>query len=479
MKRARVAVIGAGVSGLAAAHRLSELEALHDGRTEIVLFESSSRAGGVVETVRRGGFVFEKGPDSLLSQKPWALDLARRLGLEDQIVGTSRSHARSFVVRGRRLHPIPKGFYLVAPSQPLPFLASGLFSAAGKLRMMGELFVPPRRSRGDESVAQFVRRRFGREALERAGQPLLAGIYAADPERLSLLATLPHLSHLESKHGSVVRGLWAEAARPGSSFRQAAGPRYSLFTSFRGGLGALTDALERRLGDGAIRRRSSVRSVERARGLWRVLLEDGSAHEADSVCLAVPSHVAARILRADSPDLSRELEGLGFGSVATLNLVYRVSDVPHPLDGFGFVVPATEARTTMACTFAHRKFEGRAPEGLAVLRAFLGGAYGEQHLEKDDERLLGEVRRDLEELLGIRAAPVESMLERYPRAMAQYAVGHAEWTRRVESACPEGLYLTGSSYGGVGIPDCVRHAEACAEKMHAALLAKFRVPEHP
>ncbi|HEY0080287.1 MAG TPA: protoporphyrinogen oxidase [Pyrinomonadaceae bacterium] len=477
-KARRVVVIGGGVSGLAAAHRLLELRAESGRACEVLLLEAGGRLGGIVETERREGFLLEAGPDAFISEKPEALALARRVGLQEHLIETSGAHRRSFVVRGGRLHPTPEGFQLLAPSRLWPFLTSGIFSWPGKARMALELLLP-RRSSGsdesgadlaDESLAAFVRRRFGREALERMAQPMVGGIYTADPERLSLRATMPRFLEMESAHRSLIWAMWKagrKARADGTQERGTSGARYSLFLSFDGGMQMLTDRLAERLPPGVVRLNSPVESLTRdAQGEGWTIRVGGSPEtlEADAVCLALPAYRAAALLRDTDSALADELDAITYASSATVNLAYKREDIPHSLDGFGFVVPFVERRATMACSFSSVKFSGRAPEGGALLRAFVGGALQTEMYALDEETIVERVRRDLRDLLGITRPPLFSLVRKWPRAMPQYHLGHlarVERIRRRLSALPT-LQLAGNAYDGTGIPDCIRNGETAA-----------------
>ncbi len=474
-KPLRVIVVGGGLSGLAAAHRFAELGrggglpaapgAAQAGRpVAVTVLEASPRLGGVIATERSGGFLLEAGADAFLTDRPWAADLCRRLGIAGQLIETAPDGRRSFIVRGGRLVPVPSGWYLLAPDRWATLLQSPLLGWRGKLRMALEPLIPPRRDAADESVAEFVRRRFGREALARVGQPMLAGITTADPERLSLRAAMPAFAEMEARHGSVLRALRARAAGG------ASGPRYHLFASLRGGVQQLIEALAAAaVPDVAIRCRARVAAVTPGSD-WTVLLEDGETLRADAVCLAVPAPHAARLLGAADAPLAALLARIPYASVATVQLGFRRRDVAHPLDGFGFVVPEAESLNLIGCTFASRKFEGRAPEDMVLLRAFLGGALHEADAALDDDALISRSRETLGRLLGITAAPQLAAARRFPASMPQYHVGHQEVVRRIEAAAARhrGLGLTGNAYRGVGIPDCIRHAEATAEQLYAS-----------
>jgi len=401
-----------------------------------------------------------------VTDKPWGLELCRQLGLESDLLPTDSRNRGSFIARGNRLLPVPEGFHLLAPSRLWPFAASGILSWAGKLRVAADMVIPAKRDDHEESLAEFVRRRLGREALERIAQPMVGGIYTADPERLSLAATMPRFIEMERRHGSLIRAMIA-AKRTRQTSSGATGPRYDLFVSLRDGLEQLPRALAESLPPGTIRTGTRVDAIVRAATGWR-LRTDAGPLDAQAVCLAVPAHRAAEMLRDVDRELARDLSAIEYASSATVNLVYRREDVPHPLDGFGFVVPAIERRATLACSFSSVKYAHRAPEGMVLLRAFVGGALAPHNLELDDERLVGAVVSDLGELLGLRVPPLQSVVSRYERSMPQYHVGHLERVGRIEdrvTRLPK-LVLAGNAYRGTGIPDCVRSGMQAA----AALL---------
>ena len=477
-ERPRVVIIGGGVTGLAAAHRLGE--AWGGAGVEVLLLEASPRTGGVVRTYHREGFLLEGGPDAFISEKPAALELARRVGLGAHVIGTNEKHRRSFVARGGRLHPTPPGFQLLAPSRLWPLVTSGIFSLRGKARMALDLVLPRRAMADqddDESLADFVRRRLGREALERIAQPMAGGVHTADPELLSLRATFPRFLEMERSHRSVILALWRASRRErrGGVGDGASGARYGLFLSFDRGMQALTDALSARLPPASLRLNTRAESLSydaRARR-WHVATVGGEALAADGLILALPAHAAARLLRRADAALAGELDAIPYASTATVNLAYRREDIAHPLDGFGFVVPHAERRAAIACSFSSVKFAGRAPEGHALLRAFVGGALQPEALALDDGRMVEAVRRDLRELVGERAAPLFAHVERWPRSMAQYHVGHLARVARIREhlrAIPA-LRLAGNAFEGAGVPDCVRAGELAADGLAEFLTA--------
>lgn len=463
----RLAVVGGGISGLAAGHRALELARERGRAVDLVVMEASDRLGGAIRTERRDGFLVEAGPDSFLSEKPWALDLCRRLGLEERLVVTDDRFRRAFVVLGGRLHPVPDGFQLLAPTRLGPFLTSGLFSSLGKLRMALDL-VLPRGGDTEESLGAFVRRRLGREALERVAQPLVAGIYTADPETLSLAATMPRFLDLERRDRSVILGLRRAARRaPAAESQGTSGARWSLFVTLADGMEDLVRALAARIPPASIRLGERVVELCREGARWRIRAASGAVDHADAVIIAGESHQAARMLRYVDPGLVHLLEEIPHASSATVTLAYQRESIAHPLDGFGFVVPRIEQRPIIACTFSSVKYPRRAPDGHVLLRVFLGGALDEAALAGDDDELSRIARDQLSELLGARAAPLFARVNRYPRAMPQYLVGHLRRIEAIDSALTRqpGLALAGGAYRGVGIADCVRSGEAAADRL--------------
>lgn len=465
--RLSVVIVGGGVTGLAAAHRATELARERGQDLDLTVLEARGRLGGTIATERADGFLVEAGPDSFLSEKPWALALCRRLGVEGQLVRTDDRYRKVFVWFRGRLHPLPDGFQLLAPTRLLPFATSSLFSWPGKLRMAMDLVV--RRGAGDdESLGAFVRRRLGKEALDRVAQPLVAGIYTADPDELSVAATMPRFLDVERRHRSIILGLrkaLQTTPQPGTS-----GARWSLFVTFADGMETLVRTLAARLPEPAVRLGQRVVSVERSGARWRLATSEGARLDADRVILAGESHGAARLLRYVDPTLATLLGEIDYAGAATVSLGYRRADIPHALDGFGFVVPRTEGKAVLAATFSSVKYPGRAPEGHVLLRCFLGGALNAGLLAEDDGALIARARAELAQALGVTADPVLTRLARWPASMPQYRVGHLARVETIErrASALGGLRLAGGAYRGVGIADCVRSGEAAAE---AALTA--------
>lgn len=451
----RIAVVGGGIAGLAVAYYLRQGANQEGIPIEIYLLEKEERLGGVILTERVEGFLIEGGPDCLLAEKPWALELAQQIGIGQRVIGTLKGNEGTYVLWRGRLHRLPEGFVLLAPTSFTSLLRWSLISPWGKLRVALEPFLPRGPQGEDESLADFVSRRLGREVLEKVAEPLVAGIHGGAPEELSLRSTFPRLLEMERRHRSLILGLRRRKGRSGLP---------SPFVSFRDGMGELVEALEGALEGVVVRRRCEVLGVEKGDGFCLRLRGEGL--RADALILATPSYVSAQLLESFSPELSALLERIPYVSSATLSLAYEAEGVAPLLRGYGFVVPRREGRRLMAVTFSSQKFLGRAPEGKVLLRAFVGGARDRGVLELGDRDILALVRRELEEILGIRAEPLLWRLYRWPRALAQYRVGHGELLAGIEAKVSEvpGLFLAGAAYHGIGVGDCVRSGREAAQR---------------
>lgn len=465
----RVVVIGGGIAGLAAAHHVLELNQQKSLGLEITLLEAASRLGGSIVTERNGDFLVEGGPDSFITEKPWALRLCERLGLTSRLVSTQAAFQKIYIVHRGKLQLLPEGFFLLAPTRLWPFIQTPLFSWSGKLRMACELILPRGPAQEDESLGSFVRRRFGREALERVAQPLVGGIYASDPDQLSLGATMPRFREMERVRRSVSWAMWIDQRQRARKTPGGSGARWSLFVTLIGGMQELIDTLGQRLPEGSIRLNTPVSRVIRDpnKKLWRIDMPGGENIEAAAVIFAAPAFRTAEMLGGVAGVAAQALNQITYASTATVSLAYRRSDFPGPLDSFGFVVPAIEKRKIMACTFSSIKYPGRAPEGHVLLRAFVGGMLQPELSQDDDATIEKNVRAEVANLLGVSAPPLFSRIWRHPRSMPQYQVGHGALVQRIETLLDShsGLALAGSAYHGVGISDCVHTGEDAAEKV--------------
>ena len=466
--RKHAIIIGGGITGLAACYRLQREATARDIPLDITLLEAGGRVGGVIQTEHRDGFLIEHGPDAFISTKPAAKALCEEIGIADQFIGTNPKVRRSFVIRDGTLHPVPEGFYLMAPGSFKPFLKTPLFSWRGKLRMALDLFIPRRERDTDEAVAHFVRRRLGTEAFTRMAQPMIGGIYTSDAENLSLQATFPRFLEMEKAHGSIIKALRAQKKQAAQTSRDTSGPRYSLFLSFKSGMQTLTDTLTQAVSN-SIKLNAKVEHIQQTSdgNRWHVSLANGETLNAELLCIALPApHTAALIGDLSSP-LTSKLNAIPYASSATVNLAFRREDITHPLDGMGFVVPATENLSLIGCSFSSIKFESRAPADHVLLRAFVG----EPTSKKTEMELIELCQADLTPLLGLKDAPQFAIVSKHSQAMAQYQVGHQDVVSSIEQFTSElrGLALAGNGYHGVGIPDCIQSGEEAALTLLDAL----------
>ncbi|MGA2253237.1 MAG: protoporphyrinogen oxidase [Thermoguttaceae bacterium] len=462
-KAQRIAVIGGGISGLAAAHRFRELAP----QSQVTLFEAGSRLGGVISTVHGDGFQVEQSADNFITTVPWGLDLCQRLGLTGQLVETNASCRRTFVVRRGRLHRLPDGFLMMAPTQLWPMAVTPILSPLGKLRAAMEYFIPPRRDDDDESMAQFVRRRLGRETFDRLVEPLVSAVYAADMEKLSVKATLSRFREMEKQHGSLIRAMRHQMKhRPNG--KAESGARYSMFVTLSEGLSTLVDAITAKLPPESIRLNSPIAKIERSGDVWR-LSPAGTAQfsEFDALIVTTPAHRASPLLAPIDAELASELVQIEYSGTAIVSLGYDVRQVGHPLDGMGAVVPSIENSPILACSFSSQKYPHRAPVGKTLLRVFVGGARRPDLAEMPDAELLPLVLEHLRPLLRIEGEPVFCDIAHWPRTMPQYHVGHQQRVARIEArlALLPGLKMAGSAFRGVGLPDCIHGGESAAEQI--------------
>ncbi len=467
----RVVVVGGGIAGLATAYNLQKGARASGVALECTLVESEDRLGGKIVTHTEGGFVVEGGPDSFLTQKPWALQLCRELGLGDRLIGVNESQRKTTILWKGRFRPLPDGVFLIVPTRFMPFALSSLFSPLGKLRMGLDLLIPRRKETSDESVGSFIRRRLGQEALERLGDPLMGGVHTSDPEQQSLLASFPRFAETERKYGSLIRGMLAA--------RRAAPPRTDkplpAFMSLKGGVQELVTALVQHLNSVDVRVGRRVTRLEQAAGGgYRVGLDDGAMLEADAVVLAVPARMAAPLVQAIDADLASRLASIRYISTSTVSLGYRRADIQHPLDGSGFLIPTKEGHGITGCTWSSTKFAGRAPDDGVLMRCFIGRPSDQATPLLPAAELVRTARAELRDLMGITVEPVLTQVFTWRDGHPQYDVGHLDRVAGLDRLCAAhpGLYLTGSSYRGVGLPDCIHNASLVAE----AVLAKHRIP---
>ena len=463
----KVAIVGAGISGLSSAHYLRKLCREGNIPLELVLFESSARPGGVFDTVKKGDMVLELGPDSFITSKPWALDLARELGLEDSLLGVGYGKGKTtFVYQARRLRALPEGFFLMAPSRLLPFLRSGLFSAGAKLRVLLEPLVP-RGGGVDESVRSFVERRFGREIFDKAAQPLLGGIYMADPEKLSLSATMPQFLEMEKRSGSVLLDL----LRNPPTSRGESGARYGLFLTPSEGMSVIVEGLCRNAEFARQDFETPVLSLEKSEKEWLVGSGRGE-EEFDAVILSVGADAAGLLLSNVDPQIGTRLSGVRYVSSVVATLVFDEKDFRGLPEGLGIIIPSKEGMNLVACSLYGSKFPGKSGSGKVVIRCFLGGELNPDAVLWDEGEIKTVLREELARIFGFDNHPTETYIRKYPMSMPRFALGHKEEISRVMHRLSRhsGLALCGAAYFGVGIPDCVHSGDLAARKIYADMI---------
>ncbi|HZP23466.1 MAG TPA: protoporphyrinogen oxidase [Terriglobales bacterium] len=460
----RIAIIGGGISGLSAAFQLEKTRAT-GAELEYVLFEGSQRLGGCMSSDHVEGCLVEAGPDSFLTEKPWAASLCKELGLGEQLIGSNDTQRKTYIVVHGRLIAMPDGLMFMVPTKLAPTALSPLFSWGTKLRMAQELLHPPRPMQDDETVAQLVERHFGAEVVDRLADPLLSGVYGGDAGKLSARAVLPRFVEMEEKYGSLSRAMLA-AHRKMAAASKTQAPR-PLFTSLRDGMQQMVDALVGRLQAESIRLRQHVRRVYAEDAGWRVTLEPAGEELFDAVIVATPANVAGVLLDGVDAGLARNLLGVTYSSSVTVTLGYYKQQLAALPPGFGFLVPRSEGRRMLACTFVHNKFPHRAPADKGILRCFLGGARDEEVLSLSDEEIVATVRRDLRELLKLDVLPIFARVYRWREAMAQYEPGHIARVAEIERRVAElpGLAIAGNAYHGIGVPDCIRSGTEAANKV--------------
>jgi oxygen-dependent protoporphyrinogen oxidase len=473
----RIAIVGGGIAGLAAAYELEKARAV-GAQVDYTLYEERARLGGSLASEIVNGASLERGPDSFLTEKPAAAELCRELGLGGELLPSNDAARKTYIVVRNRLVALPDGLMFLVPTKLIPTALTRLFGLRTKIRMGLELLHASRPSGGDESVAALVRRHFGQEAVDRLADPLLSGIYGGDAEQLSAQTVLPRLVEMETKYGSLTRGMLAAHKRMRALAKNSTGPKRTappIFTALRGGMSQLVDALVERLDPAKLRTGTRVSAIRRAAGGGWSVEAGGTTETFDALIMAAPAWAAGDLLEPVDPMLGSELGGIPYSSSITVNLIYDEGKIGRLPEGFGFLVPAVEGRAMLACTFVHRKFLGRTPPGKAVFRAFLGGMNGEALLAESDEALVATVRREMGEILGAKTfsadvEPEHAQVSRWRRVMAQYAVGHKERMQRIGARVAElsGLRLVGNAYDGIGVPDCIRLGRQAAKELAAA-----------
>lgn len=449
-KNPSVAIIGGGISALACAVDLKEKG------FDFTIFEKENSAGGKLVTEKIGDLVVEGGPDSFLPEKFWSVQLIRKIGLAGDVLCSNDEFKGTFIYSGGHLHRLPEGVMLMVPTMIMPLATSSLISWPGKIRMGMELFVPRRNDHKDESLAEFVTRRLGRECLEKIAEPLVAGIHTSNPDSMSVLAIFPRFIDMERKYGSLIKGMITAMKKmppPNPS-----GPSMTYFMSLKEGMQELAHRCVSTIGAQRVKTGTSVVSVVKKENGYRLAFGDGATADFDAVVLATPSYITKDILKAVDKELCDRLSAIEWSSSATISLAFRKEDIKRPLRGFGFIVPRVENRRVNACTWSSIKWSHRAPEDTMLIRCFVGGGHHEELVSLNDDELLGVVLEELGEIADITAKPVFFKVYRWFRGMPKYTVGHLGRIAAIDERLKahRGLYLIGCSYRGIGIGDCVK-----------------------
>lgn len=460
----KIIIIGGGISGLASAYYAKSLIQRENLSAKVVLIEKESRLGGTICTLRDKDCIIEGGPDCFLSEKPWALLLARELGVTHRISGTNEANKGTYILSKGKLHPLPDGVMLMVPTRILPLLTSSLLSWRGKVRMGLDLFIPKLKEEKDESLAEFVERRLGKEALEKIAEPLVAGVHAGVPETMSLASAFPRFKGLEEEYGSLIRGMLARMKKLKGTQKKTV-DEYTMFVTFQDGLGEFVEHIKAELDDNEIITGRKAISLSSSGEEWTVNFENGEKISANAVIIASPAFIAGDILREVDNQLSEELQAIPYVSTGTASMLFDESRVP-PLKGFGFVVPRSEGRKIMAGTWSSRKFFNRAPTGKVLLRCFFGGAYHPELLDKDENSIVDMCLEELRSIVGLKSNPESAWVFKWHRSMPQTVIGHQQRMKRIEERLSrlKGIFLAGGAYYGLGIPDCINQGKNSAEK---------------
>lgn len=459
----KITIIGAGISGLTAAYYLNCLNKENNTDIELEIFEKSSRAGGNISTKTGKGFVIEEGADSFITSKPWAVELCRKLGIENKLISTNDSNRKTYIYFDGKLNELPEGFFLMAPSNIEAFKKSLFFTDEGKKRILEEQSLEPRSDEEDESLESFVLRRFGTELLEKVAQPLIGGIYTGDPSKLSIKSILPEFVAMEQQYGSVIKGI-SEKYGLSKISKTESGARYGMFVSFSNGLSELTSAIIESIPDLKIHYNSAIEEVAKSENGWQLRTECGDKIETDALILAGPSYISSKLLINADNTLSSLLNEIKYESSIVVNLVFEKKNCPSLPEGFGVVIPKTENMNVIACSFSSHKFSNRAPDNYEIVRCFLGGAFHKNIMEFSNSQILNLVLKDLDTLFNIKSEPYSFDIYRYPDSMPQYNLGYSELLAKIKAEIKKYplLALSGNAYGGVGIPDSIKSGKDAA-----------------
>ncbi|MBI3599322.1 MAG: protoporphyrinogen oxidase [Nitrospinae bacterium] len=464
----KIAIIGGGITGLASAYSL-EKEAEKKGKSvSITLLEKNNRIGGNIITEREGDVLIEGGPDCFLSEKPWALQLCEKLGMNDSLLCTNDEYRKTFILWKGHLHELPEGVILMIPTKMFPLIMSNLISLPGKLRMAMEPFIPRKKSDKDESLSEFVRRRLGHEVLDKIAAPLVAGVHAENPDTMSVKSRFPKFVQMEAEYGSLIRGMIVR--RKMNSEPRAY--KRTMFMTLKQGISELPDTIVKNLKKTKIFTNKEVSKIDKfvsesKENIYKISLKSGEILDADVVILTTPSYETAKLLGMLNSSISDILNQIPYVSTATISLCYKKDTISHPMNGFGFLVPKPENRKITGATWVSRKFSYRAPDDSVLIRCFLGGSYNEGLVSLNDRDMIKIVKEELRDIMGISAEPVLTSIYRWEKAMPQYTIGHEERLSILEQRLSkhDGLFITGSAYRGSGISECIKDAEITAERV--------------
>lgn len=461
-----IVIVGGGITGLTAAYYLQQEIKEKNLPYHVKLVEATNRLGGKIKTVQRDGFTIERGPDSFLARKTPAVRLAQVLGLSDQLVRNGAG--QSYILVGKKLHKMPRGAFMGIPTQVRPFLFSGLFSPKGKLRASLDYMVSKDKTNGDQSLGYFFRRRFGDELVENLIEPLLSGIYSGNIDEMSLMATFPYFHELEQKYGSLIKGLQQTMPKPTKKPKRKPG----MFYSFTNGFETIVDALEAQLVPKSVMLETAVDHIEKKEHGYHVLLSSGEVLAADAVLMSTPHHTLPKIF--SQYNMFTEFKHVPSTSVANVAMAFDQSAIKKDIDGTGFVVSRNSNFRITACTWTHRKWPTSTPEGKALLRCYVGRPNDQKVVDLTDDEIIAIALKDLNKIMNIRKKPLFSVVTRWKNAMPQYTVGHKERLAHVREQMVEqlpGVWLAGSSYEGVGVPDCIHQGEKAVQNIIAFLQA--------
>lgn len=467
----KIVIIGGGITGLSAAYAVHQ--AGQSGQqVDYLLVEKDNRLGGKILTEKIDGYVVEAGPDCFLSEKPWAAQMAEKVGVSDQIIGSNEASKRTFVFADGRLNKLPDGLMGLVPTKIVPFALSPLISWPGKIRMAMDLFIPQKKTNEEETLGSFVKRRLGQEALDKIAEPLIGGIHAGDPDQMSLIATFPRFIQMEQKYGSLLKAmLAARKMAPKPKPPEPGKVQKTFFMTFKGGMSELTNAIASSLDQSKILKGATVTSVKKqADGKFLLNVKDMETIEADAVIITAPSHEATELVKDLDQVMAENLAGIPQATSATVNLAFKSSDIHKSLEAFGFIVPVSEKRKIKAGTYSSTKWNFRTPDDQHVLiRAFVGGAMNQELVFQDDDSMLKMVLSELRDIIGLTAEPVMHKIYRWVKGMPQYTIGHLERVKNIEdrAAANPGIFVVGGSYKGVGVPDCINVGTQAAEQAMA------------